>query len=543
MNPILKNVVRNAGALVAQGLSLLPGEVPKTVVIELKGAYPMTRPSGPLPVPIPIPGQPKIETLTDLQHKLELLAKVPSLEGIVFLNRGYEGGLATTYAVRRLIETFRASGKRVTLYADSVDNATLYLGSACDEFAMLSEGIMGAVGLGSRVVFVGEMLKKIGINLEYERRSEYKAAPERLTTTGFSDTYRESVTALLESVYDHWLETIASGRTLEIGALRAAIDAAPMMADEALQRGLLTRVAFEDELTLHAKPALEAMRFSPPEMRWDDAGSVALVSLEGGISDGESRNVPLPIPFIGGKQAGGYTIARALRAAAQDKNVKAIVFHVDSPGGSALASELIWREVSRAKAIKPVVAVMGELAASGGYYVSCNATRILAAPSTITGSIGVFNLHPDNTKLWERLGFTPETIKLARHADYGSPDRVLSPSERDNMSRMVERIYDTFKARVAAGRGMSAEQVEAVAKGRIWSGTQGLERNLVDEIGTVFDGIRLAKRLAGLPETSSVVNITPPAKYIAPTDLAALAKTLEVKTHVWAALPDGLEVR
>jgi protease-4 len=232
-----------------------------------------------------------------------------------------------------------------------------------------------------------------------------------------------------------------------------------------------------------------------------------------------------------------------LRAAAQDKSVKAIVFHVDSPGGSALASELIWREVSRAKTVKPVVAVMGELAASGGYYVSCNATRILAAPSTITGSIGVFNLHPDNTKLWDRLGFTPETIKLSKHADFGSPDRALTPSERDNMSRTVQRIYDTFKTRVADGRGMSLEQVEAVAKGRIWSGAQGLERKLVDEIGTLFDGINLARRLAGLPDTSSVVNFTPPAKYIAPTDLAALAKALEVKTQVWAALPDVLELR
>jgi protease IV len=543
MNPILKNVVRNAGALVAQGLSLLPGEVPKTVVLELKGAYPTTRPSGPLPVPIPIPGQPKIETLMDLQHKLELLAKVPGLEGIVLLNRGYEGGLATAYALRRLLETFKASGKRVTLYADSVDNAIVYLGSVCDEFVMLSEGNMGAVGLGSRVVFVGETMKKIGINLEYERRSEFKAAPERFTATGFSDTYRESVTALLESVNNDWLEAIASGRNLEIGALREAIDAAPMMPDEALQRGLLTRVAFEDELTFGAKSALEAMRFAPPELRWEDVGSVALVSLEGGISDGESRNVPLPIPLIGGKQAGGYTIARALRAAAQDKNVKAIVLHVDSPGGSALASELIWREVSRAKTVKPVVAVMGQLAASGGYYVSCNATRIVAAPSTITGSIGVFNLHPDNTKLWERLGFAPETIKLSRHADYGSPDRPMTDSERDNMSRMVQRIYDTFKTRVANGRGMSLEQVEAVAKGRIWSGLQGLERNLVDEIGTLFDGIAVAKKLAGLPETASVVNITPPPKYIAPTDLAALARALEVKTQVWAALPDGLELR
>jgi protease IV len=540
---MLKNVVRNAGALVAQGLKLLPGDAPKTVVVELKGAYPVTRPAGPLPIPVPIPGQQRVETLLELQRRLEALGRVEGLEGVIVLNRGFEGGLSTAFAVRRALEELRVAGKRVTFYADSADNLTLYLGSACDEFVMLSEGLMGAVGLASRVVFAGETLKKIGIDLEYERRSEYKAAPERLTATGFSQPYRESLTALLTSVHDHWLEAIAGGRGLDVNAVREAVNAAPMMAGDALTRGLLTRVAFEDEVTLNAKPSLEALRFAPPELHWDDAGSVALVSLEGGIADGESRNVPVPIPFIGGKQAGGYTIVRALRAAAQDKSVKAIVFHVDSPGGSALASELIWREVARAKTVKPVVVVMGELAASGGYYVSCNATRIIAAPSTITGSIGVFNLHGNNAKLWERLGFTPETIKLSEHADFASPDRPLSPSERDTMKRLVERIYDTFKTRVADGRGLSAAQTEDVARGRIWSGAQALERNLVDELGTVFDGIRVAKQLANLPESASVVNVTPPAKYIAPTDLAALAKALEVKTQVWAALPESLEVR
>lgn len=541
MNPILKNVTRNAVALVAQGLRLLPGEAPSSVVVELKGAYPVARPANPLP--IPLPGQAKIETLLEFQRKLEVLARVPELKHVILLNRGLECGLATAFALGQALGNLRSAGKRVILYADGADNLTLYLSASCDEFVMLSEGVMGAAGVAARVVFLGETMRKLGVNLEFERRSEYKAAPERLTATGFSDPYRESLTALLESVQGHWLETIAAGRKLELPALREAIDVAPIMADEALQRGLLTGVAFEDEVALNAKPLLEALRFAPPALRWDEAATVALINLEGGIADGESRNVPVPIPLIGGKQAGGYSVARALRSAAQDKNVKAIVFHVDSPGGSALASELIWREVERAKAVKPVVVVMGELAASGGYYVACNATRIIAAPSTITGSIGVFNLHPNSSGLWARLGFKPETIKLSDHADYGSPDRPLSTSERQNMSRMVERIYITFKTRVADGRGLSQAQVEEVARGRIWSGAQGVQNGLVDELGTLFDGIRIAKRLSGLPETASVTPFTPPAKYIAATDLAAMAKALRVNTQIWAALPDGLELR
>ena len=213
MNPILKNVTRNAAALVAQGLKLLPGDAPNSVIVELKGAYPVTRPANPLP--IPIPGQARIETLLEFQRKLEVLSRIPELKCVILLNRGLECGLATAFALGQALEKFRSSGKRVILYADGADNLTLYLSASCDEFVMLSEGVMGAVGVAARVVFLGEAMRKLGVNLEFERRSEYKAAPERLTATGFSDAYRESLTALLDSVQNHWLETIAAGRSLE----------------------------------------------------------------------------------------------------------------------------------------------------------------------------------------------------------------------------------------------------------------------------------------------------------------------------------------
>ncbi len=542
MNNFFGNLSQNAVALLEQGLKFLPGETPKTVVLELHGAYPVTSPANPLPIPIQLPGQKKITTLEDLRDQLERLREIKSLQELIVLERGFEGGFATAFAVRGLLETFRKSGKRITFYADQLGNLALYLGSACDRLVTLSEGQITAVGLAARVVFLGETLKKIGIELEVERRSEFKNAPERFAGTGFSPEHRQNVTGMLEGLYDHWLQAVAGGRKLSTDALREAVDNAPLLSEHALERGLIDQIAFEDELTLNATPMREALRFAPSSFSWDGTDGIALISLEGSIVDGESRNVPLPIPLFGGKQAGGYSIVRALRSAAQDKNIKAIVFHIDSPGGSALASELIWREVVRAKQAKPVIAVMGEYAASGGYYVACNASKILAAPGTITGSIGVFNIHSNSQKLWERLGFMPETIKLSSHGDFFSPDRPLTQSEHAKNIESVQRVYDTFRTRVANGRGKTFEEVETLARGRVWTGLQAKENGLVDEIGTVFDAMILAKKMSGLPENAAVRHFTPPTKYIAATDLNALAKILEIRTRTWAIMPEMLEI-
>lgn len=542
MNNFFENLSQNAVALLEQGLRFLPGETPKTVVLELRGAYPVTSPANPLPIPIRLPGQSKIQTLDDLRDQLERLTEIRSLQELIVLERGFEGGFATAFAVRGLLENFRKSGKRITFYSDQIGNLSLYLGSACDRLVTLSEGQINAVGLAARVVFLGETLKKIGIELEVERRSEFKNAPERFAATEFSASHRQNVTGLLEGLYTHWLEAVSTGRKLSTEALRAAVDNAPLLSERALEAGLIDRIAFEDELTLNATPMREALRFAPSSLQWNASEGIALVSIEGAIVDGESRNVPIPIPLLGGKQAGGYSMVRAIRLAAQDKNIKAIVLHVDSPGGSALASELIWREVTRAKLVKPVIAVMGEYAASGGYYVVCNATKILAAPGTVTGSIGVFNIHANNQKLWERLGFMPETIKLSNHGDFFSPDRPLSESENVKNIESVQRIYDTFRTRVANGRGKSLEEVETLARGRVWTGLQAKENGLVDEVGTVFDAVELAQKLSGLPEHAPVIHFTPPTKFIAPTDLNTLAKILEIRTRIWAVMPEWLEI-
>jgi protease IV len=538
---LARNLAHNATALLQKGLTLLPGEVPETVYLELRGDYPIFAAKSPLPIPVPLPGQKKTDTLSELKTQLEAFGKT-TCPNLILLERGFSGGFATAFAIRQVLEKLVQAGKSVVFYADGYNNLTLYLASVCTKVVTLSQAELICVGLAARVVFQKESLKKIGIEAEFERRAEFKNAPNTLTENGFTPDHRQAMTSLLEGVSEHWLKTIATGRNLTEEVLKAAINNAPLLAHEALDLGLISEVAFEDELTKNAKPLLEVQRFAPaPALRWGQRQSLALIEIAGTIVDGESKNNPLPIPFLGGKSAGGYSVARAIRQAAQDKQIGAIVLAVDSPGGSALASEIIWREVVQAKRTKPVVAVMGDVAASGGYYVSCAAHKILAAPATITGSIGVFLLHFNNTVLWEKLGFQPEVIKLFENADYFSPDRNLNARERANMQKSVQHIYDVFKTRVAEGRGLDVELVETLAKGRVWTGLQARENGLVDQIGSIFDGLSLARDLAGLPEDASVQVLTPPAKFVVPTDVAAMTQGLQ--TRVWALWGEQLSWR
>jgi protease IV len=537
---LVRNLGHNAGSLLHKGLSLLPGEAPSVVFLELQGDYPIFAPKSPLPVPIPIPGQKKVETLTELKNQLEAFGKT-TIPELVLLERGFSGGFAAAFAIRQMLEKLVLAGKTVVFYADGYSNLTLYLASVCTRVVTLSQAQLMTVGLAARVVFQKETLKKIGLEAEFERRAEYKNAPNTFSENTFTPAHREAMTALVGSVFSHWLETIAKGRNLTPEAVKTAVDNSPLLAHDGLETGLISQIAYEDELTKNAKPMLEVLRFAPaPALRWGQAQRVALIEIAGTIADGESKNNPLPIPLIGGKSAGGYSLARAIRQAAQDEGIGAIVLAVNSPGGSALASEIIWREVVQAKRRKPVVAVMGDVAASGGYYVSCAANKILAAPATITGSIGVFNLHLNNAVLWEKIGFQPEVIKFAENADFFSPDRALNARERENMNKSVQHIYDVFKTRVADGRGLSMDAVEAVAKGRIWTGLQALENGLVDEIGSVFDALHVARGLAGLPEDADVQTLTPPAKYVVPTDLAAMTQILE--TRVWALWNEQVKI-
>ena len=516
----MSNLSRNAANLVARGLALLPGEAPRRVIIELRGEYPLSPPPAPFGLPIPTG---RVETLGGLKRCLERLADAPEIQGIVLLPNAFSGGLATAFTVRTLLDAYRARGKQILAFLPQVTNLSLLLASGADQVVALEAADMEARGLQARVNFLRQGLDKLGVKMEVERRSEFKAAASRFTDIDFSEPERRQLKELLNDLQGQWVQAVAAGRSLSPQEVQSAVDAGLVEPTQAVSSGLLDALGYEDELTRTAAPWPRAARFAPPRPGFSGPHGVGVVTLSGTMVPGESRQYPLPIPMLGPATAGSNTVTRALRAAASDENVRAIVFIIDSGGGAAVSAEVIWREVSLARKRKPVIACFTNVAASGGYYVACAADRIIASPGTITGSIGVIYAKPDLSGLLERLGMHPRVIKAGAHADLFSTDRALTPEERERLERLVDRTYLMFKRRVSDGRGLSLEAVEEVARGRVWSAPRALEAGLIDALGTPFDAMNVARRLAGLPANSLAWPVHAPARYVPPAKAAQRA--------------------
>jgi protease-4 len=357
-------------------------------------------------------------------------------------------------------------------------------------------------GLSTTTPFVKGTLDKLGIAVEVVSVGKYKNAPDPLVRTDMSEAQREVTERLLDDVFARQVKTIAEARRLPEARVRELVDVGVFTAEEARQAGLLDAVAFPDELdgALSARLGRRvrlARGFDPDPRRaadrWGPRPAVALVRLEGTIVPGKSRD------GLGvGSVSGGDTVAGLLREAASDGSVKAIVVRVDSPGGDALASDLVWREVVQARRRgKPVVVSMGDVAASGGYLAAVGADAIVAEPSTLTGSIGVFALKPDLSGLLGKIGASTVTVKRGESADLQSLTRRWTERERATLERQVRSFYDLFLARVAEGRRLSRDEVEKVAGGQVWTGAQALERGLVDRLGSLEEAIALAGERAG----------------------------------------------
>jgi protease-4 len=325
--------------------------------------------------------------------------------------------------------------------------------------------------------------------------------------------------SLLESVYEELLAAMATARRQPEAAIGQAIDQGLLSATAAKERGLLDHVAFEDQLPAWLGQNDHPARVYPWERarhrirlphRWRalERQAIGVVPLVGTIVPGQSRDLPLPLPLLGQQLAGHETIAQALRRAEGNPFIKAIVFYVDSPGGSAIASDLIWREIIRLQEHKPVVVCMGSVAGSGGYYVACGARHIVAGATTLTGSIGVIAGKLNLRGLLEKAGMHREIISRGATAAMPSPFTSYTATEWEILQRWMEDIYQRFKARVAAGRGQSLEAIETVARGRVWTGRQALQHGLIDEIGDFETATRQAKSLAGMAVDTDVPLIT-----------------------------------
>ena len=459
------------------------------------------------------------ESLEEWRERLALLAADPRVQGVILAIGDLQAGLPALESLRRSLQHFRASGKRLLVYFVSANLRTYYLASAADAIVAPESAELSFHGLRTEATFLREAFDSLGILPQFHHIAEYKAAAHRFLYPTMPTAQREMLNSLLENIYEELLTTMADARRQPEAAIGQAIDRGLLSATEARERGLLDHVAFADQLPSWLRQNGRPARIHPwdrarPRLRrpyrWRalERQAIAVVSLVGTIVPGESRDLPMPLPFIGRRLVGHETISRTLRRAEESPFIKAIVFYVDSPGGSAIASDLIWREVTRLQERKPVVVCMGNVAGSGGYYVACGARHIVASATTLTGSIGVIAGKINLRGLLEKAGVRREIISRGATASMPSAFTSYTESEWDILQRWMTEIYQRFKARVAAGRGQSLEAIEAIARGRVWTGRQALKHGLIDEVGDFEAATRQAKALAGIAVDADVPLIT-----------------------------------
>ena len=473
------------------------------VVVDVHGGYP-THALAPAQALLQ-----RTESFEGLLARVERRARASWVEGVLVRVGPLTAGLATAHAIGRALGRL-ADAKRVVGYLPQVDMRSLLATARLAEVVAPEAAEVSVPGFAVEQVYVGAFLSRHGITFENLRIREYKSALTRFSDEHMDEHNREQLTAYLASIEQTWLEEVAHARGIGMELASGWFDAGFSSAKQLLDAGLITRVAHDDELvTTTETPLGRTLEFIGDELLVRKAAQgrdgVTVVPVIGGIVGGRSRPTP-PLPFGSGPMAGADTVVAAIRRADRDEHTGAIVVYVDSGGGSAMASDLIGRAVAQAS--KPVVAVMGEVAGSGGYYVLARADHVVSSPFTITGSIGVLVGKPVLEGFNERHGLNPEVVGRAQ-AVWASPNRRFSDGERAWAEKVMDEVYARFVDRVAEGRGLTAQRVDEIGRGRIWSGRDALGIGLVDELGDLEAGVAAARRLAGL-EADAPVRVLPP---------------------------------
>ena len=478
---------------------------------------------------LPLPPDPF--SLQHLNTRLSMVAEADNARGVVFVFRGFSAGLATLQNFRAAVARLRAAGKDAIVYTPYLDLAHYYAATAAARIIAPPGAQFDVLGLYTEVTFLKDALARVGVQADVVQISPYKTAFDRFSQEAMTPEYRAQLDWLLDDQYDMLTAGMAAGRGLTQAALRELIDRAPLSAAEACAAGLIDQVAYDDQLAEVLgrdglpEPAADPVSPGPdgnkangaPVVKlksWGQAWNLMLekprrhtrrfigvLSLEGLISMGPSRRPPidLPIPFVGGATAGEQTFVGILRRLEKMDDLAALVLHVDSGGGSALASELIGRQIELFAAHKPVVVYMGNVAASGGYYVAAPASHIMSQAGTTTGSIGVITAKISTAGLYDQLAIQRVTLERGRHAGLYRDSDPMTAEQRAIFLRTIQETYGDFVTVVARGRKLAPEAVEAVGGGRVWTGRQAHERGLVDSHGDFLDAIKKAAELAALP--------------------------------------------
>ncbi len=451
--------------------------------------------------------------LADVLSGLRRARQDPRVRAVIVKIGGHPLGLGMVQELRSAVVHLRSAGKLTVAFSETfgefgAGTVPYYLASAFEKVYLQPSGDVGLTGVSLEQRFVRDALAKAGVEYQLGQRHEYKTAANMFTQSHMTEAHRESAARIAESVTEQIVNGIAESRSLDPERVRELIDQGPFIGAEAVEAGLVDALKYRDEVyaeTVEGSHLLFVSRYSkttlPKKLPHPGENVVALVHGTGMIKLGRSGRSPLG----GGGAMGSDTICAALRSARRDDKVKAIVFRVDSPGGSYVASDAIWREVVLArKAGKPVIVSMGDLAASGGYFVSAAADVIVAQPGTLTGSIGVFGGKPVVGELLGKIGVVTESVAEGVNAGMFSPTREFSDAQWERVNAWLDRIYDDFVGKVAEGRGLDRERAHGLAKGRVWTGADALAGGLVDELGGLEDALALARRRAGLATDAPV---------------------------------------
>ena len=451
---------------------------------------------------------PRYPHLSSIIKAIDKLGDDENVEGLALKLGNLQCGYAAMQEIREALLDFRDTGKRLVIYANYLNNKEYYLASAADAIYMPPTGYLNLTGLRMEITFIKGTLDKLGIVAELEHMGEYKSASDLVTREGMSKAHFEADSAALEALFFDFVTEILYRRGYDEDDFRAKIDNGPYSAEAAYAEGLIDSLIYPDELEEALKVNFgEKIRIVKYDRYWKNNAyeyswgnpflkRIAIIYADGIIVGGESGG-----NLLFGKQVGAETISRAIREAREDDRIKAIVMRINSPGGDGLASDLIWREVKltvTGEDRKPFIVSMGDAAASGGYYIACMADTIVADPGTITGSIGVISGKFNLSGFYEKIGITKEILKRGVRADYFSSSRGWNEEERELTRQMVEEFYRQFVERVAEGRDMKYDEVDKIAKGRVWTGEQAWEIGLVDEIGTLNDALQIAMQMGGL---------------------------------------------
>ena len=431
-----------------------------------------------------------------------------------------DSGWAKAEEIRGAIADFRASGKPVYAYMESALNKDYYIATACDKIFLPPPGELFTIGLAADVMFFRGSLDKLGIYPDIYQIGKYKTIGDMFTQKEMTEAHREFMNSFLDDVYGRFVDGIAKARNKSADEMKTLIDNAPYNATQAKDAGLIDGVAYRNEVDkelkkrlgykeddeLHVVRSGDYKQISPESLGLNKGERVAIVYAAGDIVSGKSE-----FGGSGEETIGSDSLSRTIKEVGDDKTIKAIVLRIDSPGGSGLASDIIWNAIEAVKAKKPVVVSMSDVAASGGYYIACNANKIVAEPSTITGSIGVVAGKPVVKGLYDWLGITNEYLMRGQNAGMFRETEKFSDSERKKFEDLIkDTYYDQFLPKVAQGRGRSKDDIDKIGQGRVWTGQQGKERGLVDEYGGLDKAIEIAKQLANIPAEKGIQRVILP---------------------------------